>query len=120
MSETWRPKQNPWEPADYDDDVILAVRALEKGVANAGQQQLTCEWLKYVCGADDWAFRPGSDTRATDIMLGRQFVWQQFEKMKHPALDPKVKEKPQVEQRSISPAKRPEKLTRPRKTNEQS
>lgn len=111
--ETWRPKKDAWEPADYDDDVVLARRALAKGVANAAQQQLLNEWLRYVCAADDWAFRPG-DPRSTDIVLGRQFVWQQFEKMLHPALTPKDKTAlAELQGRSVRPFERPLPLAKP-------
>lgn len=107
----WLPKKEAWHPVDYDDDVVLAARAVESGVANAGQQQLFYEWLRYLCAADDWPFRPGN-ARDTDIMLGRQFVWSQIQKMQHPALTPKRREKPQISTRggkSVRPAmpKRP-------------
>jgi hypothetical protein len=115
----WFPKKEAWLPVDYDDDVVLAVRAVKSGVANQGQQQLFYEWLRYLCGADDWAFRPGRETRETDIMLGRQFVWSQVEKMNHPALTPKAREKPQITTARGGKSKRPAKLKRPpRKTED--
>jgi hypothetical protein len=118
-SQDWEPKADAWKPVDYDDDVVLAVRAVKSGVANAGQQQLFYEWLRYLCGADDWAFRPGRETRETDIMLGRQFVWSQVEKMHHPALTPKTREKPQITTTRGGKGKRPPKLKRPpRKTED--
>jgi len=117
-SQDWEPKADAWKPVDYDDAVVLAVRAVKSGVANAGQQQLFYEWLRYLCGADDWAFRPGRETRETDIMLGRQFVWSQVEKMNHPALTPKAREKPQISTRG-GKSERPAKLKRPpRKTED--
>ena len=111
----WLPKKEAWLPVDYDDDVVLAVRAVEKGVANAGQQQLFFEWLRYLCAADDWPFRPG-DTRETDIMLGRQFVWSQISKMDNPALTPKTREKPQTVPARGGKSERPAPLKRPRKS----
>jgi hypothetical protein len=112
----WLPKKEAWHPVDYDDDVVLAVRAVESGVANAGQQRLFFEWLRYLCAADDWPFRPG-DSRETDIMLGRQFVWSQVAKMNHPGLTPKTREKPQTQSREVRPIERPAKVKRPpRKT----
>ena len=30
----WMPKALPWDPPDYSDDVIYAIRALADGVAN--------------------------------------------------------------------------------------
>lgn len=109
--EDWRPYEDPVMPVDYDDDTVLAVRALEKGTANPGQQQLVMQWLKYACAADDWAYR--KDTRATDIFLGRQFIWQQFQKLLHPALTPK--DKRAVAEQHVRDAKvqRPAPLVRP-------
>lgn len=98
----WKPKANPWEPADYDDDVLYAVRAFHGGHANDVQQKLVWEWLLYVCGDDDWQFRPDDrgGQRATDVALGKQYVAKQFRKMLSPvltppppALEPKLKPK---------------------------
>lgn len=117
-AQDWRPKRDPWEPVDYDDDVILAIRALKSGVANAGQQMLALEWLEHVCAADDWAFRPG-DMRATDLVLGRQYVWAQIEKMFHPALTPKERRAPEQPGRAVRPIERPQKLERPKRKRNQ-
>jgi hypothetical protein len=86
----WIAKTHPWEPADYDDQVIYAVRALEKGVANDGQQKLFWAWLQYMTGADDLSFRPGEGgERATSFAEGKRFVGQQVRKMTSPLLNPK-------------------------------
>ena len=98
----WKPKPNPWEPSNYDDEVIYAVRAFQSGTANAGQQGLVWDWLMYVSGEDDWSFRPEQQggQRATDIALGKQLVGKQFRKMLHPMTTPKTRSKPQPTKRS--------------------
>lgn len=113
-SEDWRPYEDPCAPVDYDDDTVLAARALEKGTANDAQQKLLYAWLRYACAADDWAYR--KDTRATDIFLGRQFIWQQFQKLLHPAMTPK--DKRAVAEQHVRDAKaiqRPPSLDRPKR-----
>ena len=89
----WVYKADPIAIPDRDDDVIYAVRALRAGLANEGQQKLVCEWLQYVCGRDDWAFRKGEDgQRETDLVLGKQWVWNQFNMLSHPLLTPKARD----------------------------
>lgn len=92
--EDWLPKQNPWEPPDYDDQVVYAVRALYEGKANDGQQKLAWDWLMYVTGESDWPFRPGGG-EATNVAMGKQFVGKQLRKMLHPSVTPKPKPKQQ-------------------------
>lgn len=92
---TWYPKKDPWMPAEYDDDVIYAVRAFEKGIANDGQQKLVWDWLMYLTGSGDQfqdiSFRPGADgMRATDFAEGKRFVGQQIRKLLRPELNPKA------------------------------
>jgi len=78
----WEHKLLPHEPVDWDEDVAYAVRALQAGVANDGQQKLAWSWLIYVSGVDDWAYRPDSaGTGARDVVLGKQFVGHSFRKM---------------------------------------
>ena len=98
----WKPKPNPWEPSDYDEEVIYAVRALQEGAANAAQQGLIWDWLMYVSGEDDWSFRSEQQggQRATDIALGKQLVGKQFRKMLHPATTPRTRHNPQPTKRS--------------------
>ena len=92
MKRNWVYKADPLATPDRDDEVILAVRALRAGVANEGQQKLVCDWLRFICARDDWAFRKGEDgRRLTDIVLGKQWVWEQVKILSHPLLTPKSK-----------------------------
>ena len=95
----WLPKAEPWKPADYDDDVVYAVRALYAGVATEGQQKLAWSWIMYVTGAgDEWAdlsFRPGAaGERDTVFAEGKRFAGLQLRKMLHPAVTPKPEPTP--------------------------
>lgn len=90
----WLPKKDPWLPADYDDDVVYAVRALKAGVANNGQQALVWDWIMYLTGAGDefadMSFRPGEEgRRSTDFAEGKRFAGLQIRKMLHPVVTPK-------------------------------
>ena len=94
MTHDWKPKSLPWEPVDYDDEVVYAVRAFWEGKALPHQQTLVREWLMYLTGAGDGfadlSFRPGSDgQRATDFAEGKRFVGLQIRKMLHPLVTPK-------------------------------
>lgn len=92
---TWLPKAQPWEPGDYDEEVVYAVRAFFKGDALPHQQLVVRDWLMYLTGASegfaDLSFRPGADggQRATDFAEGKRFVGLQVRKMLHPATTPK-------------------------------
>lgn len=85
---TFRPKRYPYEPADYDELVVMAVRALRTGTANQGQQDTVWQWLEYVCGVGSFqelSFRPGDDgDRDTVFAEGKRFVGLQLLKMLHP------------------------------------
>ena len=90
----WKPKRHAHDPADYEDEVVWAVRALAAGTAVAHQQQLAWEWIMYVTGAgaefQDLSFRPGPDgQRETDFAEGKRFVGLQLRKMLHPMVTPK-------------------------------
>jgi hypothetical protein len=94
----WKPKAWPWEPADYDETVVYAIRALRSGEALPHQQMIVWNWLMYVSGAgdgfDDLSFRPGADgDRATTFAEGKRFVGLQAKKMLRPELTPKVVKK---------------------------
>ena len=94
--DTWRPKQNPWDPPDGGEAVVYAIRALADGKANDGQQKLIWNWLGYITGTGDsfadLSFRPGEDGRRnTDFAEGKRFVGLQIPKQLHPALTPKPK-----------------------------
>lgn len=94
----WLPKRLPYEPGDYDDDVVYAVRALFAGVANEGQQKLAWSWMMYVTGNgefDDLSYRPGDHgDRDTTFAEGKKFVGLQMRKMLHPLVTPKPKPTP--------------------------
>lgn len=81
----WNLKRDPWAPADYDLDVLYAIRGVSSGTATPAQQTLAWAWILYVAGDTDWPFRPGSEgQRATDLACGKQFVAKQIKKMLEP------------------------------------
>lgn len=98
----WVHKANPWEPADYDDKVIFAVRRVKE------QHPLFWDWLMHASGEDDWAYRPDAfgGQRATDVALGKQLVAKQLKKMLNPALNPK-KVETSTPARPVRPRPRP-------------
>lgn len=101
----WHPHRDPLI-AEYDEDVIYAVRAFEKGIASDGQQRLVWAWLMYVSGVSDQAYRPGGleGQRATDFACGKQFVAHQFAKMLSPdVLDGLKRETEKSARRSSGP-----------------
>jgi hypothetical protein len=91
----WLPKPLPWMTPDYDDDVILAVRQVSLGKANAAQQQLFWRYLMYVTKAteefQDLSFRPpdkgGHD--ATVFADAMRFVGMMFRKLLRAEYSPK-------------------------------
>lgn len=79
----WSMKANPYEPPDYDEDVVYAFRSMDTGTANEGQQQLILQWLQYVTGTGDFedlSYRP--EERATTFAEGKRFVGLQVRKMR--------------------------------------
>ena len=85
----WRHRKHPWEPAEYSEEVIYAIRAMKDGTALPHQQQLAWRCLMFVTGAgdgiDDLSFRPGGDgQRETDFAEGKRYVGLQLRKMLHP------------------------------------
>lgn len=75
-------KHTAYKPADYSPEDAAALQALQKGVANAAQQQRALDWIVLqACRTYDFAFRPGANDRDTNIALGRQFVGQQIVKL---------------------------------------
>ncbi len=92
----WRAKQDPWAAADYDDDVVYAVRAFASGTAGERQQKLLWEHLNYLCGVGEaWAdlvYRPGpSGDRDTAFASGKQYPALQWRKLLRPEFNPKPK-----------------------------
>jgi len=103
----WLPKEQPWFPVDYDEQVIWAIRAFADGKANAGQQKTCWDWLMYLTGAveqyADLSFRPGPEgVRATDFAEGKRFVGLQVRKMLADALTPPTTAEP-VEPKAKKP-----------------
>lgn len=63
----------PVEPAEFDEGIVGAVQAMQRGEATEIQQIKLLEWiLNEACGLRDWAYRPVD--RDTNIALGRQYV----------------------------------------------
>lgn len=78
----WPLPRDPWRPAPYDAADIAAVKALAEGRAEPYQQQLALEWLVYIAGTYENAFRPGQDgARDTDFAAGKAWVGQQLVKL---------------------------------------
>lgn len=70
----------PWHPAPYDEAITGAVKALQSGTANAGQQQRALKWIiETLCGTYDMSYRPGSE-RDTVFAEGKRFVGLQLVK----------------------------------------
>lgn len=77
----------PHAPAEYDEAVIMAVRAFDGGKASEGQQKLVRDWLlNAVCRVEDMSFRVGGEDgrRLTDFAEGKRYVANQYRKMLHP------------------------------------
>jgi hypothetical protein len=70
--------------------VVYAYRALVEGVANAGQQKLFVEYLKYITDQDVLSYRPGSD-RDSAFAEGKRFVGLELAKLLHPLMTPPSK-----------------------------
>lgn len=92
---TWKPAQDPWKPAAYDDDVVYAVRAVWNGTANDGQQKLVADWFEFLTGCgrfQDLSYRPGpTGDRDSAFAEGKRFVGLQLLKMLHPSVTPRPK-----------------------------
>lgn len=101
----------PHEPPMYTDAILYAVRALESGTANDGQQKMAWEWIVYhAAGYNNLSYWPSDDSgRATAFMEGRRFVGSQMLKLLQPALTPS---KPPEEE---APSDKPKRVKRPSK-----
>jgi hypothetical protein len=81
----------PHEPPIYDNSIIAAIRAVQSGTANEGQQKTAWDWIVYQASAyHDLSYRPGGEDgrRASDFMEGRRFVGAQMLKLLQPVLTP--------------------------------
>jgi hypothetical protein len=68
------PDRRPWHPAPYDTQTIYALKALDKGTANEGQQKRVLEWIiNAVARTYDVSFVPDSD-RESAYAEGRRAV----------------------------------------------
>lgn len=77
----------PHRPAEYDEAVIMAVRAFSEGKANDGQQITVWNWLLHaVCQIEGMSYRAGGieAQRATDFAEGKRYVANQLRKMLNP------------------------------------
>lgn len=77
----------PHRPAEYDEAVIMAVRAFSEGKANDGQQATVWNWLLHaVCQVEGMSYRAGGieGQRATDFAEGKRYVGNQLRKMLNP------------------------------------
>lgn len=74
-------KNMPWYPAPYEARDVYALKGLQGGTADPGQQARALDWiLKNACGTYDLSYRPTSD-RDTSFAEGRRFVGLQIIKM---------------------------------------
>jgi hypothetical protein len=76
-----KPKANPWEPPYLEDAELLAIKSLEAGKANAGQQIIAIACIvKKIAGTYDMTFRPGGNAgaRASTFAEGKAFVGQRI------------------------------------------
>jgi hypothetical protein len=110
--ETWLPKKDPWLPPDYDDVVVLSVRALANGTANEHQQKVAWRWMMYLTAATeefaDLSYRPGElGRRDTDFAEGKKFIGLMIRKMLNPALTPKNPIEPDKQKRKPRTARTP-------------
>lgn len=73
----------PYHPPKYQDADILAIQALEQGIANEGQQKRALAWIvNEVSGYYDMSFYPGEEGRRdTDFAEGKRFVGSHIVKM---------------------------------------
>ena len=101
--ERWgMPQEHPHTPAKYDENVVMAARAIATGTANDGQQKDFLEYIQFVCGVgkyQDLSYRPG-DQMATAFAQGKAFAGLQIMKLLHPLTLEAVQRKSQREPHS--------------------
>lgn len=79
-----KPRDPSWMPANYTADQVIALQALQKGEADAGQQGMVLDWLlNDACGIRELSFRSDADggARETAFAEGRRFVGLQTAKL---------------------------------------
>lgn len=87
----WSPKAHSYEPPDWTEESVYAIRAVYAGTANADQQKTAMRWIEYVAGVGEFAdlsFRPGGQggDRETTFAEGKRFVGLQILKALHPSI----------------------------------
>lgn len=85
MARPARPKQleaaRPHHPAPYDPADAYALKALQRGEANEGQQKRALAWIINQCaGTYDLSFRP-ENPHETSFAEGKRFVGLQIVKL---------------------------------------
>lgn len=81
MRTRYKPPVWPWEPPEIEEQELFALRALQDGVANQGQQKMALATIVQKFAATyDMTFRPGGEDgrRATDFAAGKAFVGQRI------------------------------------------
>jgi len=75
-----RPVVQPWTSIDADDADIGAIKALNAGNANEGQQKRALSFIIHrIAATYDMSFRPGEDgDRATAFAEGKRYVGNQI------------------------------------------
>lgn len=69
-----KPKHAPWLPPKYELADVSALQALERGEANADQQQRALKWIiESCCRTYDMTYQPESE-RDTVFAEGKRFV----------------------------------------------
>lgn len=79
-------KPEPWRSAKYAKADVLALQALEKGVANELQQQRVLYWIIDACGLTEQSFIPlaqGGDAngRVDAFIEGKRHIGRQIRKL---------------------------------------
>lgn len=75
---------SPWEPAAYDRADVIALQALDQGIADADQQKRALDWIIHNAAMTyDMSFRPGGDEGDRDSAFaeGKRHVGNQIVKM---------------------------------------
>lgn len=71
----------PWAPAKYDDAVVYALKAIERGEPSPEQCVRALNWIIHdLCKTGDMSYRPNS-VRDSDFAEGKRFVGNQIIKM---------------------------------------
>ncbi|RWG25559.1 hypothetical protein [Mesorhizobium sp.] len=73
MNEATKPR-GPHIPPVIPKDIAMALKALDAGKANEGQQRAALDWIMFeACGIRNLSYQPG-DVAATAFAEGRRFA----------------------------------------------